>query len=163
MRGLYTIFGLRQRTHLALYIFQIRDGDQIVEVIAMDSNAVCWFEIYVNDVTRARTFYETVLNQKLTRLDNPDVPKDYPQSEMWAFPMGEGSGSNGAICKMEGVEAGGNSTLVYFDSENCAVEEARIEKAGGKLVTPKMSIGEFGFISIAQDTEGNKIGFHSMK
>ncbi len=82
---------------------------------------------------------------------------------MWAFPMEERPGASGAICKMEGVAAGGNSTLVYFSSEDCAIEQARVEKAGGKVVVPKMAIGDYGFISIAQDTEGNTIGFHSMK
>ncbi len=129
----------------------------------MDSNAVCWFEIYVDDIDRARAFYEAVLNQELTRLDNPDVDKDFPQPEMWAFPMDKRPGASGAICKMEGVQAGGNSTLVYFDCEDCSVEQGRVEEAGGKIVVPKMSIGEHGFISIAQDTEGNNIGFHSFK
>ena len=129
----------------------------------MNTNAVCWFEIYVNDMERAKAFYEAVLAQELTRLDNPAEVKDLPQPEMWAFPMKEAPGASGAICKMEGVEAGGNSTLVYFDCEDCSVEQARVELAGGKLVVPKMSIGEHGFIAIAQDTEGNNIGFYSMK
>lgn len=129
----------------------------------MNSNAVCWFEIYVDDISRAKAFYEAVLNLKLTRLDTPDQPKDFPQPEMWAFPMEEKPGASGAICKMEGVSAGGNSTLVYFSCEDCSVEEARVEKAGGKLTMPKMAIGEYGFISIAQDTEGNMIGLHSLK
>ncbi len=128
----------------------------------MNTNAVCWFEIYVDDMPRAKAFYESVLDVQLTRLDPPDATSDFPQPEMWAFPMAERPGASGAICKMDGVTAGGNSTLVYFDSEDCSVEEARVEKAGGKLVVPKMAIGEYGFISIAQDTEGNTIGFHSM-
>lgn len=129
----------------------------------MNKNAVCWFEIYVNDIERAKAFYETVLNQPLVRLDTPEEPQDFPQPEMWAFPMEERPGASGAICKMEGVQAGGNSTLVYFDTDDCANEESRIEAAGGKVVVPKMGIGEYGFITIAQDTEGNNIGFHSMK
>jgi len=129
----------------------------------MNTNAVCWFEIYVDDIPRAKSFYESVLDLELTCLDNPSEPKDFPQPEMWAFPMEERPGASGAICKMEGVAAGGNSTLVYFSSEDCAIEQARVEKAGGKVVVPKMAIGDYGFISIAQDTEGNTIGFHSMK
>ena len=43
----------------------------------MNTNIVCWFEIYVNDMPRAKTFYETVLNQELTRLDNPDSTKRF--------------------------------------------------------------------------------------
>ena len=129
----------------------------------MNTNAVCWFEIYVDDMPRAKAFYEFVLNQELTRLDNPDQQRDFPQPEMWAFPMEERPGASGAICKMEGVAAGGNSTLVYFDCNDCSFEEATVEKVGGKIVVPKMAIGEYGYISIAQDTEGNSIGFHSMK
>ena len=129
----------------------------------MKTNAVCWFEIYVNDMTRAKAFYESVFQKKLTRLDEPDQLKDFPQPEMWAFPMEELPGASGAICKMEGVEAGGNSTLVYFDCEECSVEESRVVEAGGEVKVPKMSIGEWGFISIVQDTEGNMIGLHSME
>ncbi len=55
-------------------------------------------------------------------------------------------GAAGAICKMRGVEPGGNSTLVYFSCEDCAVEEARVNGAGGKVINPKMSIGEHGCI-----------------
>jgi predicted enzyme related to lactoylglutathione lyase len=122
---------------------------------------VCWFEIYINDMARAKTFYESVLGQALTRLDNPEVKSDFPQPEMWAFSMEEEAGASGAICKMEGVEAGGNSTLVYFNCEDCSVEQGRVESAGGKLIAPKMSIGEHAFIVIAQDFDGNNIGFHS--
>ena len=130
----------------------------------MNTNAVCWFEIYVSDMPRAKTFLRNSLTSGANTLWTIlTEPKDFPQPEMWAFPMEERPGASGAICKMEGVVAGGNSTLVYFDSEDCSVEEARVEEAGGKLVVPKMAIGEHGFISIAQDTEGNTIGFHSMQ
>ena len=56
-----------------------------------------------------------------------------------------------------------NNTVVYFETEDNIAEEQRIEAAGGKLVQPKMNIGEFGFISIFIDTEGNTIGLHSRK
>ena len=56
-----------------------------------------------------------------------------------------------------------NNTVVYFSTEECITEENRIEKAGGKIIRPKMSIGEFGFVSMFIDTEGNTIGLHSRK
>ena len=124
-----------------------------------NNNPVCWFEIYVDDMERAKAFYESVLGQKLEHLPNPEG--DFPKPEMWTFPMQDRPGAGGAICKMEGVSAGGNSTLVYFDSDDCAAEAARVEPAGGKLIADKMAIGEHGFIAIAQDTEGNTIGFYS--
>jgi len=123
----------------------------------MTSNPVGWFEIYVQDVARAKAFYESVFQVKLEHLKSPEL-------EMWAFPMDmEKTGAPGAIVKMAGVPSGGNSTLVYFSCKDCAVEEGRAKAAGGKIHRPKMSIGEYGFIALAVDTEGNLFGLHSQK
>jgi predicted enzyme related to lactoylglutathione lyase len=123
----------------------------------MASNPVRWFEIYVQDMARARKFYETVLGVKLETLEGPDL-------EMWAFPMAmDQSGTSGALVRAAGVPSGGNSTLVYFGCEDCAVEASRVLPAGGKLEREKMSIGPYGFIALAYDTEGNMIGLHSMQ
>jgi hypothetical protein len=43
---------------------------------------------------------------------------------------------------VEGVSAGGNSTVVYFACEDCAVEESRVVAAGGTVHRAKMSIGQ---------------------
>ena len=67
------------------------------------------------------------------------------------------------LVKMDGMKAGGSGTMVYFGCEDCAVEESRAEAAGGKIIQPKMSIGEHGFCSMIVDTEGNSFGLHSMK
>jgi predicted enzyme related to lactoylglutathione lyase len=122
----------------------------------MKSNPVGWFEIYVQDTGRARDFYAAVLQTQLERLPSPDL-------EMWAFPMKAGeAGAGGALVKMEGVPSGGNSTLVYFMCDDCAVEEGRVTAQGGRIHRPKMSIGPYGFISLVYDTEGNLFGLHSM-
>jgi predicted enzyme related to lactoylglutathione lyase len=124
----------------------------------MRANPVVWFEIYVQDMPRARAFYETVLATTLTRLDSPE-----PGLEMWAFPMSmEKDGASGALCKMSGVSSGG-STIVYFGCDDCAVEAARVEQAGGKLERPKSSIGPYGHIALAVDPDGNVLGLHSMR
>ena len=125
----------------------------------MDTNPVRWFEIYVQDMTRAKAFYEGVFQLKLEKLNSPD-----PKLELWAFPMvPEGAGAGGALAKMAGFPSGANSTLVYFACEDCAVEEARIKPSGGRIQRPKTAIGEYGFIALAFDTEGNMIGLHSLK
>lgn len=122
----------------------------------MKTNPVCWFEIYVDDLSRAVKFYETVLDTRLEELNAP-----MPGLEMMAFPMGEVPGASGALCKMEGVKAGGGSTMVYFSCADCGVEASRIEAAGGKLMQPKTSIGPYGFIAIGEDSEGNTFGLHT--
>ncbi len=128
----------------------------------MKSNPVGWFEIYVQNMPRAKAFYEAVFQGKLDALANPD-PQGFAEMEMWAFPMGmEGSGAAGALVKMAGCPSGG-STLVYFSCDDCAVEAKRAAANGGKIFKNKMSIGEHGFIALVEDTEGNMIGLHSMK
>ncbi len=123
----------------------------------MRNNPVCWFEIYVQDMPRAKAFYEGLLGVKLDKLNSPDI-------EMWAFGMdAQAAGAGGALVHMPGFPSGGNSTLVYFACEDCAVEEARVQPLGGRIQRSKMSIGEYGFISLAVDTEGNMIGLYSQK
>jgi len=124
----------------------------------MTGNPVAWFEIYVQDMARAKQFYQSVFQVALKKLSGPG-----PDLDMWAFPSDmERYGVSGALVKMDGVPSGGNSTLVYFHSEDCAIEAERVAAAGGQVCRPKFPIGEFGYIALALDTEGNMIGLHSM-
>lgn len=124
----------------------------------MTRNPVGWFEIYVQDMERAKRFYEAVLRITLQKLESPGP------HEMWAFPMGmDAPGAAGALIRMPGVPSGGGGTMVYFSCADCAQEAARVLQAGGRVENPKTSIGEYGFIAHASDTEGNMFGLHSMQ
>lgn len=126
----------------------------------MEHNPFVWSEIYVQDMARARRFYETVL---ATKLEEHPVP-DGMEMEMVFFPAGmELPGSGGALVKMEGVPSGMGGTLVYFGSQDCAIEAGRVEAAGGKIFKPKFSIGDYGHCALCHDSEGNLFGLHSMK
>ena len=121
------------------------------------ANSVGWFEIYVDDMSRAKAFYETVFGVQLERLDNPKI-------DMWSFPSQQESyGASGALVRMPGFDAGANSVLVYFTCADCAVEAAKAVNAGGRIQTQKESIGKYGYIALVFHTEGNMIGLHSMK
>ena len=123
------------------------------------SNPVGWFEIYVQDMARAKQFYQSVFLVQLQALHGPGA-----DMELWSFPGDMNSyGAPGALVKMAGFPSGGNSTVVYFHCEDCAVEEARAAGAGGRVQRSKMAIGKYGHISLVLDTEGNMIGLHSMK
>ena len=120
-------------------------------------NPIGWFEIYVQDMARARTFYENALGTSFSALDSPGM-------EMLAFPSDQGGmGASGALVKMAGVASGGGGTLVYFMCDDCAVEAGKAAAHGGSVHEPKKSIGAYGFIALVVDTEGNMIGLHSMK
>jgi uncharacterized protein len=123
----------------------------------MNTNPVGWFEIYVQDMNRAKAFYETVFDGKLEQLPGAML-------DMWTFPMDmTAPGATGALVHMPECASGGGGTLVYFKSEDCAIEVARVVAAGGSIFRDKFSIGDYGFIAIVCDTEGNTIGLHSTK
>ena len=132
--------------------------------MSTQSNPVGWFEIYVADMPRAKAFYEGTLQIKLEPLPMPDMGDEGSGLEMLMF-SGEmtAAGCNGALCKMEGCAPGGGGTLIYFSCEDCAVEAGRVTANGGAIYKEKFSIGEYGFIAIVADTEGNTIGLHSMQ
>jgi len=128
----------------------------------MKPNPVVWFEIYVQDMERARRFYETVFQCTLEPLAPPDGTSGGVR--MLAFPMEmERPGAGGMLVKMEGVPSGAGGTMVYFACEDCAVEQSRVEPAGGQVHRAKFSIGPYGHCAIVQDPEGNMIGLHSMQ
>jgi uncharacterized protein len=120
----------------------------------MKPNPIVWCEIYVQDMDRAKRFYESVFQVKMEKLESPGT-------DMWSFPMAMDTvGASGALIKMDGVESGGSGTIVYFHCDEVAVELERVVGAGGKIHHPKTSIGQHGFMALIVDTEGNKIGLH---
>ena len=121
-------------------------------------NAVGWFDIYVEDMNRAEGFYRAVLGAEMEDMSDPTGG-----TEMKSFVGNmEVYGAAGALVKAPYAKPGPGGTQIYFSVEDCAAQQARVEDAGGKVIRPKFSIGQFGYVALAQDTEGNMIGFNSL-
>jgi predicted enzyme related to lactoylglutathione lyase len=83
---------------------------------------------------------------------------------MRSFPAQMGAyGAGGALVRSPHGRPGPGGTLIYFSVDDCAVEAERAAAAGGRLVRPKFSIGEFGWVALCMDTEGNLFGLSSMR
>lgn len=119
------------------------------------TNALNWFEIPVSDIDRARKFYETIFDQELNAME---ATEGFP---MAMFPSEDGIG--GAIVQGEGYIPSQEGTIVYLNGgEDLNNALNKVEAAGGKVVVPKSDIGENGFFAFFIDSEGNKVGLHSM-
>jgi len=61
-------------------------------------------------------------------------------------------------------QPGQDGVTIYLDAPG-GVDGVltKVPKAGGQIVVPKTAIGENGFYAIILDTEGNRIGLHSMQ
>ena len=127
----------------------------------LPKNPFAWIEIYVEDMDRARKFYESVLQIQMTPMQTPG---EFGDLEMLSFPWAPGEKNiSGALCKTSDMKPGTGGTLAYFTCKDCVHEISRVENAGGKVLQEKFQIGGHGFCAVAMDTEGNSIGFHSDK
>lgn len=119
------------------------------------ANALNWFEIAVSDMDRALKFYNTILGAEMT------VMAPMPGFTMAMFPAEDGVG--GALMQGEGYIPGQQGTVVYLNGgDDLSTVLDKVEGAGGQVVMPKTGIGENGFMAYFADTEGNKVGLHSM-
>jgi predicted enzyme related to lactoylglutathione lyase len=119
------------------------------------ANALNWFEIPATDFERAKKFYNTIFEFELVLMEMSD-----------GFPMGmfpAEDGVSGAVIQGEGYTPSAEGSVVYLnggDDLNTVLN--KVESAGGKIAMPKTDIGENGFVAYFIDTEGNKVGLHSM-
>ena len=119
------------------------------------TNPVNWFEIPVNDLERAKQFYEAVLGLPLS------LNEMGPMKMAW-FPMTPGtSGATGTLMKAEGYTPSHAGTLVYFSVTDMEGTLAKVDAHGGKTLLPKTGIGEHGYIAHFEDCEGNRVALHS--
>jgi predicted enzyme related to lactoylglutathione lyase len=123
--------------------------------VAKNTNPVIWFEIPVDDMSRAVKFYEAVLGVKLTL----NAVETFTMA--W-FPMyRDAPGSMGALIRSKTFTPSYAGTMVYFDVDDIDATLARVASIGGKILNPKTSIGEYGFVGHFEDSEGNRVALHS--
>lgn len=120
-------------------------------------NMCGWFEIPVKDIGRAMMFYEQAFNVKLKTMEAEGM-------KMASFPwQDKDTGATGALVEGHGYTPSHQGSRIYLSVTNIDDTLKKIETKGGKTLTPRRSIGEYGFIAFFEDTEGNKVALHSMK
>lgn len=123
-------------------------------------HAISWFEIPTTDITRAQRFYETIFDMSM-------IPMDMPNIKMRMFPLDDMMTQVGGAL----VDSGGfhkasftDGPLIYLNG-NPDLQQVldKVEAAGGKIMVPKTEISpEYGYMAVFADTEGNRIGLHSV-
>lgn len=118
-------------------------------------NVVTWFEIPAADLDRATRFYEAVLQAELER-------HDFGGLKMAWFPYThDAPGSAGSLVQQESYVPSHEGTMVYLSVADIESTLSRVTENGGKVLNPKMSIGEYGFVAHFEDSEGNRVALHS--
>lgn len=122
-------------------------------------NALNWFEIPAQNLQRSQKFYETILNTQMETMDMPEL-----KTSMAIFPSEwTNEGVGGSIAVGEGQEPSSSGSTIYLNAgTNLESALSQVEAAGGQILQAKTSIGESGFIALFLDTEGNRVGLHSL-
>lgn len=129
-------------------------------LLRTDINAAGWFEVPVTDLARAKTFYEHTLGIQLETMPK----QEGCEYEMAMFPgKMDRWGASGCLCKGPMASPSNKGTLVYFNVADIEAVLDRVRRSGGKVIREKRNIGEYGFIGIFEDTEGNRLGLHCLK
>lgn len=121
-------------------------------------NAINWFEIPVKNFERGKKFYSTIFGEDIQLMDHPTLKYGMLPVDM------KNGGIGGAIVQGKGYEPSTKGSLIYLNGgDDLSKVLSKVEKAGGKILVPKTSLGPNGFMAHFKDTEGNRIALHSMK
>jgi predicted enzyme related to lactoylglutathione lyase len=127
----------------------------VTDKVAMQ-NPVYHFEIPVTDMERAIRFYEDVLGYELTR-------QEVDGYEMAFFPRADGKpGASGALAKGDVYVPSKAGAIIYFDVPDIDPILEKAKAKGAKILYPKKSIGEAGFVAEIEDSEGNRIALNAL-
>jgi predicted enzyme related to lactoylglutathione lyase len=122
-------------------------------------NALNWFEISVNDIARAKKFYENIFSIKMEEQDMMGM-------KMAFFPAEDMNGKvSGGLVQSTSHKPSTDGAVIYLNGNpDLNIALGKVEAAGGKVIMPKTAISpEVGTMAFFIDTEGNKVGLHSNK
>ncbi len=119
-------------------------------------NLISIVEIPTIDFSRAVTFYQAILNVSIEEIDMQGT-------QMGVFPS-DGEVVSVVLVKGDEYKTTVDGTIVYLNAgDDLQIVLGKIESSGGKIVVPKTEISpEIGFFAMFIDTEGNKLGLHSI-
>ncbi|MEQ8475168.1 VOC family protein [Fulvivirga sp.] len=114
------------------------------------------FEIPATKISRAIDFYQAILDVKIEKIEMPGM-------QMGILPY-EDQVVTAVITQAEGYNPSGDGVTIYLNGgDNLQVILDKVEKNGGKTLIPKTPhADDSGYFAIFFDTEGNRIGLHSM-
>ncbi len=120
------------------------------------NNLISIFEIPATDIPRAIKFYKEILNIEIEELE-------FPGMHMGLFPVADQL-TVGVLIKGEDQIPSANGITIYLNAgKDLQVVLDKITINGGEIKVPKTAhADESGYFAIFIDSEGNRLGLHSI-
>lgn len=121
------------------------------------NNLISIVEIPTADFPRAVKFYQTILGVTIQEMEMDGV-------QLGVLPNDEGT-VNVVLAKGSDYKPSADGALLYLNAgEDLQPTLDKVGQNGGQVILPKTPISpEMGFFALFIDSEGNKMGLHSMK
>ncbi len=115
------------------------------------------FEIPALEIERAISFYENILSIEIELMD-------FESMKIGVLPF-ENQIVNGVIVQSAGIKPSANGVTLYLNAGNDLQPVLdKVLENGGQIIQPKTPhADESGFFAIFLDSEGNRMGLHSIQ
>lgn len=115
------------------------------------------FEIPATNISRAVEFYQSILGVSIETIEMQGT-------QMGLFPS-DGQSASGVITQGEGYTPSADGVIIYLNGGNDLQPMLdKVVPSGGEVIVPKTRIDEEnGYFALFLDSEGNRIGLHSIK
>ncbi|MBX3239536.1 MAG: VOC family protein [Chitinophagaceae bacterium] len=119
-------------------------------------NLISIVEIPTTDFARAVTFYQSILDVSIEEVDMDGT-------QMGVFPNEEGT-VNLLLIKGGDYKPSTDGAIIYLNAgKDLQPILDKVEQNEGQIIVPKTEISpEMGYFALFIDTEGNKLGLHSI-
>ncbi len=124
-----------------------------------DMPTIVHFEIPSSDIERSKKFYNDLFGWKFDKFPSPPGSKMPEGMEYWMISTLDDKGNegvNGGMMKRQSPQQQGITN--YVDVKSVEEYSAKVEKLGGKVISPKMPVPGMGYFAVCTDTENNGFG-----
>lgn len=116
---------------------------------------VVHFEIPADDLERAKGFYKDIFGWKIEDAKEMDYTMLYTTEVDEKYTTKEPGAINGGMWKRE---KGDEKPVLVIQIPSIDEYTKKIEGKGGKILMPKMTVGDMGYYAKFSDPEGNILG-----
>ena len=114
---------------------------------------IAYFEVPADDLKRAKKFYTEILGWEFNPSQVPNIPVEY-----WNISTGKSAKDTLNMGGLYQRKEPSSRILMYAVVDDIDAALQKVEKLGGKVLSPKISLDTVGNLVTVIDSEGNLIG-----
>ena len=117
------------------------------------------FQISSDDIERSKKFYNDLFGWKFDKFPSSPSSEPMPEGmEYWMISTVDDKGNKALGGGMGKRQSPQQQITNFIDVESVDEYSSKVEKLGGKVISPKMPVPGMGYMAVCTDTENNGFG-----